>query len=323
MFQKAIFIFFISLFLLGCNNSKQTKKIVSESTGRLTHLLIVCEQQDWDGKIGKELRTVFSSSLDGLPNPEPIFTVNHLPTSVFSGFTKKNRLVIKINPSDSTYIKINKNAFARPQVLVELYGETKEDVISLIQRSKNDIIETFIKQEIKTRQSQIRQSLFDDSILFEKFGISMQLPTSYRLAKSSEDFVWLRSDLRTGTKDIVVYTVGKKDNENSIDYWVNKRDSIGQIHIPGPVKGSFMGTEERYDAKTITTRIAGLEAKEIRGLWDMKNDVMSGPYLMYVIEDKKNKRYLVAEGYLYAPSLDKREYMLELEAILKSIKFKA
>ena len=34
----------------------------------------------------------------------------------------------------------------------------------------------------------------------------MKLPSSYRLAKKDDNFVWL-SDLRTGTKDIVVYTV--------------------------------------------------------------------------------------------------------------------
>ena len=84
-----------------------------------------------------------------------------------------------------------------------------------------------------------------------------------------------------------------------------------------------MGTEDRYDPKTKSINISGVDSKELRELWDMKNDVMSGPYLMYVLNDKKNKRVIIAEGYLYAPSLDKREYILELEAILKSIQFKA
>ena len=142
------------------------------------------------------------------------------------------------------------------------------------------------------------------------------------MAKKGDNFVWLRSDLRTGTKDIVVYTV-ENSFDNKTDFWVNKRDSIGQIYIPGPVKGSFMGTEHRYEPKTKTLNVSGVASKEIRGLWDMKNDVMSGPYLMYVFNDNKHNRVLIAEGYLYAPSLDKREYMLELEAILKSIKIKA
>ena len=49
---------------------------------------------------------------------------------------------------------------------------------------------------------------------------------------------------------------------------------------------------------------------------------MGGPFVNYAIEDKVNNRYLVAEGYVYAPSLDKREYVFELEAIIKSIKIK-
>ena len=49
---------------------------------------------------------------------------------------------------------------------------------------------------------------------------------------------------------------------------------------------------------------------------------MAGPFVNYAIEDKVNNRYLVAEGYVYAPSVDKREYVFELEAIIKSIKIK-
>ena len=141
-----------------------------------------------------------------------IFTVSHLPNSVFSCFTKKNRLVLKINASDSSYVSIKQNVFARPQVLAELNGPSTQEILELLESSKDEIIESFIAQEIKTRQSQIQQSLFNDSVLSEKFGINMKLPSSYRLAKEDDNFVWLRSDLRTGTKDIVVYTV-----ENSFE----------------------------------------------------------------------------------------------------------
>ena len=70
-----------------------------------------------------------------------------------------------------------------------------------------------------------------------------------------------------------------------------------------------MGSEHRYDPKTKSINVSGVDSKELRGLWDMKNDVMSGPYLMYIFNDKKNKRVIIAEGYLYAPSLDKKVYV--------------
>ena len=57
-------------------------------------------------------------------------------------------------------------------------------------------------------------------------------------------------------------------------------------------------------------------------MWEIKGAYMGGPFVNYAIEDKINNRYLVAEGYVYAPSQDKRENIFELEAIIKSIKIK-
>ena len=47
---------------------------------------------------------------------------------------------------------------------------------------------------------------------------------------------------------------------------------------------------------------------------------MAGPFLNYAILDKKNNRLLVVEGFTYAPSVNKREFIFELEAIAKSLK---
>ncbi len=70
----------------------------------------------------------------------------------------------------------------------------------------------------------------------------------------------------------------------------------------------------------LKTTINKKQAVETRGLWDVKNAFMSGPFVNYVIEDKNNSRLIIAEGFAFAPSLEKRDYMLELEAIIKSIK---
>ena len=35
-----------------------------------------------------------------------------------------------------------------------------------------------------------------------------------------------------------------------------------------------------------------------------------------------NQQYVIAEGYVFAPSVAKRNYMFELESILKSLKIK-
>jgi hypothetical protein len=52
----------------------------------------------------------------------------------------------------------------------------------------------------------------------------------------------------------------------------------------------------------------------------MVGQTMGGPYVNYMIEDKKNNRIIVLEGFVYAPRLEKRNYLFALEAILKSVK---
>ena len=49
---------------------------------------------------------------------------------------------------------------------------------------------------------------------------------------------------------------------------------------------------------------------------------MAGPFLNYTVIDKKNNRLVIVEGFTYAPSVNKRAFLFELEAIAKSLKIK-
>jgi hypothetical protein len=49
---------------------------------------------------------------------------------------------------------------------------------------------------------------------------------------------------------------------------------------------------------------------------------MAGPFLNYIVEDKQHDRLVVVEGFTFAPSEAKRDFMFEAEAILKSLNIK-
>ncbi|MGB5662028.1 DUF4837 family protein, partial [Eudoraea sp.] len=53
----------------------------------------------------------------------------------------------------------------------------------------------------------------------------------------------------------------------------------------------------------------------------IQNYPMAGPFLTYIINDKANNRKLILEGFTFAPATNKRDYMFELEAILKTVQF--
>jgi len=111
--------------------------------------------------------------------------------------------------------------------------------------------------------------------------------------------------------------------EKQLSDILKMRDSIGKKYIPGPDvpgKKTYMITERAFAPYVFPAEINGMKAVEVRGIWEMKNYPMAGPFLTYIINDKANKRKLVIEGFAFAPSTQKREYMFELEALLKTIK---
>ena len=80
-----------------------------------------------------------------------------------------------------------------------------------------------------------------------------------------------------------------------------------------------MITEAAFNPQTKETVLANKQTFETRGKWEVKNNFMAGPFLNYTIVDKENNRLVVVEGFTYAPSVNKRDFIFELEAIAKSI----
>jgi hypothetical protein len=85
-----------------------------------------------------------------------------------------------------------------------------------------------------------------------------------------------------------------------------------------------MKTEGRAQFAPVMTNtiVAGNVAIETRGLWMVEGDFMGGPFLNYTIFDEKNNRVITAEGFVYAAGTKKRNYVFEMEAIIKSLELK-
>ncbi|MBO6605370.1 DUF4837 family protein [Psychroserpens sp.] len=323
--MKNIFsILCLTMMVFSCADKEQ-KRYVPKSSGNINNLVVVADNQLWEDSVGEAIRDILAAPVEGLSKEEPMFSMNQMPTSVFSGFAKKNRLVLKIEKGKDAEVKIGKDTFARPQALVVVSGQTNQEIIDQLKANAVKIIDVFNKEEIKEKQRRISKSLFKDEPIENQLGLSMKFPTAYRIAKHDNDFFWLRRDIETGTVDIMLYEVplsSIRENDSTVLDVVRVRDSVGKIHIEGPIEGSYMGTEDAFTPFISKSIIDNKPAFETKGLWDVKNAFMSGPFINYAIEDKVNNRYIIAEGYVFAPSVTKRDYVFELEAIINSIQIK-
>ena len=213
--------------------------------------------------------------------------------------------------------------YARPQKVIVISGKTKEEIIEVLKANEDKIIETFRNEELAERLRQMAKSPHKFTVIKEKLGLSIQFSSIYRIAKQTDNFFWIRRDITTGTNNLLIYELPYSaivKNDSVVNQIIRIRDSIGKAHIEGPVEGSYLSTENAYTPFHGETIIDNKPTLVTKGIWEVKNAFMGGPFINYAIEDKINKRWVVLEGFAFAPSVEKRNYMLELEAIIRSAK---
>lgn len=316
------------LFLLACGETKEgdRKIYLPASNGNLNNISVAVDNLLWEGNVGENIRNIFAAPLTGLPTDEPMFNMRQIPTQVFDGFATRSRIILKVEKGlEKASTKIINEAFAKPQTIVVVSGKTDKAIIAQLHENKDKIIDAFNKEEVKEKQRRTKLDLLNVKAIENKLGFTINISTAYKIAKVSDDFFWIRKNLSNSkTIEIMFYEVPfetlSKGDSTIVDI-VKMRNHITKTKIPGE-DGIYMAIEDAYAPALFSTIIDNKPSYEVRGVWRMQGFTMAGPFITYAIEDKINNRYLIADGYVYAPSLEKRDYIFELESMIKSIKIK-
>ena len=324
--KKICILFTIGLFLSSCVGND--KFILRNSIGKINKVMVVAKASDWNGDIGKEIRNSFGELMVGLPQPESLLKVSQVAPNGFGNMMKVARNILVIGVSDEEKYFVRKNVYAQPQTIIYVYAKDKEGVIKMFKKHKKEIIKTVIQSDISMTQNLFKKNKLDDTQFktLQNLGISLTIHNKFKTVDDTGDFLWLRHHLtsgiaKTGSNNILVYSVPLEDETQVSDSIIAVRNRIGKKYIPGSnPETMYMITEEAYTPFTFDAVIDGKKAYETRGKWEVKNDFMAGPFLNYTILDKQRNRLLIFEGFTYAPSVSKRAFLFELEAIAKSMK---
>jgi hypothetical protein len=322
--KKIIASFFIATLLFSCEESTI---ILPRSVGSFNKVLVVAKNSSWEGIVGNEIRESFGELMVGLPQPERTLSVAQVTPRGFNSMMRNNRNILVTEISDKEVVNYVYNRYASPQTIVYVSAKDEKGIATMLKNNHQKIIKTFKDSDLKLLQNVFGEKNVDDSKYktLQNLNISLTIPEEFKTVDDTGDFLWLRQHLRsgiargTGSNNILVYSLPLTDNEIASDSIISMRNAIGEKYIPGAKEGMYMITEAAYTPYTVTTEILGNKTYETRGKWEVKNDFMAGPFLNYAIVDKKNNRLLVIEGFTYAPSVEKREFVFELEAIAKTV----
>ena len=311
--------FLTVLILVSCD--KEVKNFKPQSSGRINSISVIIDKSSWDGKIGDAIRDKYASEFIGLPQVEEAFTLNYIPYEAFTGFGRTARNIIYINKKKQDKPRMIRDRYARPQLFLEVSGLDNESIIQGISSSFEFSSAQFQNGEIKENKNRILNSLLKDTGL-DSLNISLKIPSAYSIFKNEPETVWLQKPLKNGTSNLIIKDLKsslsdfEKINLNDV---VSLRDSIGKEFIPGRVENSYMITEKEYLPYISYQTVNGFEAIETRGTWEVKGDYMGGPFINYIIKDTLNNSLLYVEGFVFSPSQRKRDKMIELEAVIKSM----
>ena len=321
-------ILMVSMMTACAENRNRSSK--DRSSGGTAEIMVVVQNDDqWNGRIGDSLRHFFCDYQYGLPQPESRNELKHIKEAGFSDLFKKHKCIlqVEINPSlEKAVAETAEDLWAAPQRYVKISAPDMTSWVELFEKHK-EVYQQWFDVVERARILNVFRPTKDEAIeqaIAKKFGFTLTVPQGFFIAKDKPDFLWLRKELERSSACIVIYQTPYIDTlQFEASSLVAMRDMMMQQHIPGPLEGSYMGTETEFVPPLVTT-VKDFPAgytKEMRGMWKVVNDFMGGPFVSYTFADSRTGKLVTVEGYYYEPNQKKRNMLLQLESIAYSLKF--
>ncbi|MBE2247407.1 MAG: DUF4837 family protein [Candidatus Competibacteraceae bacterium] len=321
---------FIMLNLIACNGDKG---ILPSSTGKEGELLLIVDEKYWHHSIGDTLRQYLLQDYPALPQSEPLFRLYKIfPKNFTRSFkTNKNILIIHIDPTrpiNDPLLEIGYDNWAKDQLAIKLTCHNPDEFFDAFRQKRQRIIELFRQKDLERYQKKFKQtsSVELSKHVREKMNISLPIPDGFYVSREDSNFVYLSHDAmkKIGglqhqiTRGIMIYSFPYTDPSTFTTRFVNHlRDSLTQRYVEGSAENSYMIIEQLYSPDSASTAIQNKYALETRGLWRMENYFMGGPFINYITLDEPNNRIIMLDGFIFAPRFDKRDYIIQMEALLK------
>lgn len=315
----------ILVVLSSCKHKSSTGiKVENFSTGKAGEMILAIDTNYWTPNARKQIYEVLQQPQPAINQIQPMFDIIECSNNDFLASFTRHRNIVQFDCNknySNNYYELKRNPYTNPQVQIVLRGNNVDSCLSLFLQHQDEIIQTLYNNDIARLQNAHRK-LNNPAIekkIKEKFGISMTIPDNYFIGREEEDFLWLLFRTPKNDRFVMIYkTPAYELNTENIVY---ERNRITKAYIQGAVQGAYPIVAE-LDGFPITKpyQLRYHNGVEMRGLWASVRDKMGGPFYSYTMLSADKQSCITIDGFVYAPQEQKRDYLREVEAIVKSIK---
>jgi hypothetical protein len=317
---------FATFILFSCKKSGvRGIKVDNFSNGKAGEVILVLDQKYATEEAKNHIIEVLTQPQPALNQIEPMFDLLHFDNKDFTNHFQRHRSIVQfdINPNfASNTLSIDADVWSRPQVHIYFKGNSMDSLLMLFKQHEDEIINALYNSDLKRVQYFISTTndAFIEKKIFEQFGIQMTIPNTYTIAREEDDFMWLRFRTTRNDRFIIIYrTLG---NDLSRRALIDARNAMTQAYIPGAVLGAYPIVAEVYQFPLYNdnVKVGSRVGAELRGLWESVNDKMGGPFYEFSFVDKTGENVISIGGFVYAPEEEKRNYLRDVEAIVKTVR---
>jgi len=334
MIKTTMRFFLVLLILSGTYSCKKrdNSNLMPPITGKAGEVVLVMPDALYDGFVGDSIANILTQEEIALPQTgmegaEPIFDLVQIPPEAFSNVFKSHRNIIiaKLNPELSKgVLKVERSYWASQQLLIRIEAPTKESFVELIDNQEDFIVQTIREAEIdrqvylnrKYENSELHRSILANHDIITYF------PKGYEALVDTGNFVWVQHDPMDMIQGVLLWDYPYV-SEDQLDYekLIGDQDKMLKPRVPGGPPGSYMAIEFEAPLHSKTFEHNGNFVREIKGLWEMENGFMGGPFVSWTMVDEQRDRLVTAFGFVYAPKYEKRNHIRKVESLIRTIEF--
>ncbi len=331
--------------LVGCTvlssceepTDEELLSLLPEAAGGVNEIYVFCTNRLWEDTIGGSLRELLEEPLTNLPQPEKKFTLFQFDPDAMNKARLTHRNIIEVTINDRNENKKPKlvrsaDVWSRGQLMYDFKGPDINTVLALIKAELPAVVREIEQKEIERLHARFDERANTNAMrkIARERGIQLKLPHKLTLHENRKDFAWLESrgtdpqGLRVIHQGVFVYHYPYvHDSVFKYESLIKKRNEVLKVNVPGSSDNQYLTTQmlpgEEPSMKEINYN--GQYAVEMRGQFTMHNGFMGGPFMSITTVDTINQQVVTVEGYCYAPQLEKRDYLKEMEAVVYSTSF--
>lgn len=332
----------LAVVMLGCVGTGEppTKAerfaMLPGKVGPSGEVVMVASQALWNDGVGAVVDSVFGHPVRVLPQYEPRFDVIRLDPKEFDRFWKPHRNLVVFDVADridtqEPRLTVYRNRYSKGQVYAEVTAKDAAGAAKALEAVDGAwMLADMMEQEETRRYADLlglgRNRPLEQE-LAEQHGLTAILPNDAQMVASSGGFCWIERSLTRmkGGRNhdvqmglVVHRTPYRGPVDFSMEGMLHRRDSLFKARISSRKEGSYMTTEYRLPPLYEEVSFRDGFAATMRGLWRMEGDFMGGPWTSIAWVDEGRGQLVTVDGYVYAPYFGKREYLREVEAIVRS-----